>query len=115
MGVSDCEVLEKGNSNKARELKKELHRLTMEIIEEDDEDEEEGKNEKENESENGLTLGRIDKAIQALSALKELKLNKQKKPSLSSQLDALDVPDEFRCPISRELMKDPVVLSTGQV
>lgn len=114
MGVSDCEDLEKGNCNKVRELKKEFQRLMMEIIDGDDEDEEEGKNETENESESSVILGTIDKAIQALSALKELKLSKTKKPYQSSQLDALDVPDEFRCPISRELMKDPVVLSTGQ-
>lgn len=25
------------------------------------------------------------------------------------------IPDEFRCPISLELMKDPVIVSTGQV
>lgn len=27
----------------------------------------------------------------------------------------LTVPDEFRCPISLELMKDPVIVATGQV
>jgi len=32
MGVSNCEVLKKGNSKKARELKKELQILMMEII-----------------------------------------------------------------------------------
>jgi hypothetical protein len=26
-----------------------------------------------------------------------------------------NIPDEFRCPISLELMKDPVIVSTGQV
>ena len=25
------------------------------------------------------------------------------------------IPDDFRCPISLELMKDPVIVSTGQV
>lgn len=110
MGVSDDEVLEKGNSNKARELKNELQRLTMEIIGNGDQEEE-----RENEGhENGVILGTIDKAIQALIALKELKLKKQKKLSLSSQLDALDSPEEFRCPISKDVMRDPVVLSTGQ-
>lgn len=32
---------------------------------------------------------------------------------LSSQLPV--IPDEFRCPISLELMKDPVIICTGQV
>ena len=27
----------------------------------------------------------------------------------------VNIPDEFRCPISLELMKDPVIISTGQV
>jgi hypothetical protein len=27
----------------------------------------------------------------------------------------VNVPDEFRCPISLELMKDPVIVATGQV
>lgn len=27
----------------------------------------------------------------------------------------LVIPDDFRCPISLELMKDPVIVSTGQV
>ena len=56
MGVSYCEILEKDNSNKVTELKKELQRLTMKIIDEDYEDEEEGKNEKRNESENRVIL-----------------------------------------------------------
>ncbi|XP_021742687.1 U-box domain-containing protein 9-like [Chenopodium quinoa] len=117
MGVSDGEVLiEKGNINnnngnriKSKELKKDLLTLVMEINQEEEEDDDEV------EKENGVILGTIDKAIQALTALKELKLKKSKKKrALSSQFDQLNVPDEFRCPISREIMKDPVVLSTGQ-
>jgi len=27
----------------------------------------------------------------------------------------VNIPDEFRCPISLELMKDPVIVATGQV
>ncbi|KAI4350136.1 hypothetical protein L6164_010646 [Bauhinia variegata] len=50
-----------------------------------------------------------NEAIRTLSAIKDLKL----KRSLSQNLDEL-VPPEFRCPISRELMRDPVVLATGQ-
>lgn len=29
--------------------------------------------------------------------------------------DSLVIPEDFRCPISLELMKDPVIVSTGQV
>ncbi|KAL2941208.1 U-box domain-containing protein 9 [Bienertia sinuspersici] len=108
-GVSDAEVLDKGNGNhKARELKKELQRLTMEIIEKEDEDDDS------NECGNGVILGTIDKTIQALTALKELKLKRKKKSLTSSKFDELNVPDEFRCPISSQIMKDPVILSTGQ-
>ena len=33
----------------------------------------------------------------------------------AAQINALNPPDEFRCPISLELMRDPVLVSTGQV
>ena len=59
MGDSHCKVLQKGNNNKTRELKKELQRLMMEIIDEDDKDEEERKNERQNKSENRVILGTI--------------------------------------------------------
>jgi U-box domain len=29
--------------------------------------------------------------------------------------DAVTIPEDFRCPISLELMRDPVIVSTGQV
>jgi U-box domain len=29
--------------------------------------------------------------------------------------DAITIPEDFRCPISLELMRDPVIVSTGQV
>ncbi|KNA06342.1 hypothetical protein SOVF_181890 [Spinacia oleracea] len=114
VGVSDGEVLEKGvvnNSNKAKELKKDLLRLAMEISQE-----EEVEAENDDEKENDVILGTIDKAIRALTALKGLKskMNKKQQRALSSQFDQLNVPDEYRCPISKEIMKDPVILSTGQ-
>jgi hypothetical protein len=46
---------------------------------------------------------------------------KSNPPSCSGQLStdknskAPVIPDDFRCPISLELMKDPVIVSTGQV
>lgn len=81
---------------KAAELKKELQRLVKAIV--DDED---------------FTTQTIDQARDTLSALKELKL---KKRSLSLKLkDVLSCPEEFRCPLSKELMRDPVIVSTGEV
>lgn len=55
----------------------------------------------------------FDLASKTLSALKDLKL----KRSTSSQRrdSVVPVPEHFLCPISSELMKDPVVLATGQV
>ncbi|KAI5343908.1 hypothetical protein L3X38_011784 [Prunus dulcis] len=54
----------------------------------------------------------IDQAKYTLSALKELKF---KKRSLSLKLnDVLSCPQEFRCPLSKDLMKDPVIVSTGE-
>lgn len=81
---------------KATELKKELQRLVRAIV--DDED---------------CSTQKIDQAKETLSALKELKLRKR---SLALKLnDILSCPEEFRCPISKELMRDPVIVSTGQV
>ncbi|KNA17467.1 hypothetical protein SOVF_079450 [Spinacia oleracea] len=31
------------------------------------------------------------------------------------QFDQLIVPDEYRCPISKEIVKDPVISSTGRI
>ena len=61
MSASNYEVLEKSDSNKVRELNKELQRLKMKIIGEDDEDEEDGKNGRQNESKNRVILGTIKK------------------------------------------------------
>lgn len=36
-------------------------------------------------------------------------LDENKKP------ESLVIPDDFRCPISLELLKDPVIVATGQV
>ncbi|GMN50227.1 hypothetical protein TIFTF001_019384 [Ficus carica] len=80
---------------KAAELKRELQRLVRAIV--DDED---------------YSAETVDQAKDALFALKELKLRKR---SVSLKLhDSLSCPHEFRCPLSKELMRDPVVVSTGQ-
>ncbi|KAL7228168.1 hypothetical protein ACSBR2_006978 [Camellia fascicularis] len=87
------------------ELKKELQRLVKSIIDDDDD----------------YTIEATDRAIRTLLSLKNFNFKPTSlQPSLSLSLSVgLDestssIPDEFRCPISKELMRDPVVLSTGQ-
>ncbi|KFK38195.1 hypothetical protein AALP_AA3G081600 [Arabis alpina] len=88
---------------KAKELKREMKK----ILEEDDGD---------------LCVQTIDQLQEALSALKQATMMRKKKiSSKSGSLDMLEkttvsssCPDEFRCPISNELMRDPVVLASGQ-
>ncbi|KAJ9169816.1 hypothetical protein P3X46_017966 [Hevea brasiliensis] len=81
---------------KATELKKELRKLLTTIVEDDDD----------------YPIHTIDQAKCTLSALMELKMNKR---SLSFKLSqTLSCPDEFKCPLSNELMRDPVILATGQ-
>lgn len=92
-GVFDSDPTVMG---KATELKKELQRLILAIIDDDN-----------------YSTDTIDHAKEILCALKELKLRKR---SRSSNLyENLICPDQFRCPLSRELMRDPVVVSTGEV
>lgn len=83
---------------KAMEIKKQLERLVKAIVDEDD-----------------YRVETTDEAIRALSSLKGLKLKKSLSFKLDGHGNLLDVPEDFRCPISGELMKDPVVLATGQV
>ncbi|KAL2541413.1 U-box domain-containing protein 9 [Abeliophyllum distichum] len=86
---------------KAMELKRELQKLVKAIVEEDD-----------------INLGAIDRAQQMFCALKELKVKK----SLSSSKvhphhhDTVseEIPEEFKCPLSKELMRDPVIVASGQ-
>ncbi|XP_058196637.1 U-box domain-containing protein 9 [Rhododendron vialii] len=84
---------------KASELKKELQRLVRAIVDNDDSNAE-----------------TIDRATQTLRALKEVKSKTRvslRKPSYDGGLLSC-CPEEFRCPISSELMRDPVIVSTGQ-
>ncbi|XP_020210841.1 U-box domain-containing protein 9 [Cajanus cajan] len=71
----------------ASELKDKLRELVKAIVDSDD-----------------YTLEAADEAIASLSALKNLK----------SLHHAPIPPPQFRCPISTQLMTDPVILSTGQ-
>ncbi|XP_057509772.1 U-box domain-containing protein 9-like [Actinidia eriantha] len=82
---------------KATELKKELQRLVRAIVEDEDFD---------------FSVQAVDRAAQTLFELKELKKKKRPVSLKLSQLSAC--PEEFRCPISKEIMRDPVIVATGQ-
>ncbi len=89
-------VLESDKAAKVMEVKKKLWKLVKTIVDEDD--------------------YKIETADEAIAALCTLKFFKDSKESLSFKVDdALAVPQQFTCPLSKNLMKDPVVLSTGQV
>ncbi|KAK8711739.1 hypothetical protein V6N13_147006 [Hibiscus sabdariffa] len=81
---------------RAAELKKELQKLVKTIV--DDED---------------YSVHTIDQARAALSALRELKFHKPSTASLRLH-EPLSCPEEFICPLSKKLMSDPVILSSGQ-
>ncbi|KAL2345854.1 hypothetical protein Fmac_007139 [Flemingia macrophylla] len=68
-------------------LKEKLRQLVMSIVDSDD-----------------FTLQTADEAIATLSALKNFNSLHEDRP----------IPPHFRCPISTQLMTDPVILSTGQ-
>ncbi|KAL2488302.1 U-box domain-containing protein 9 [Forsythia ovata] len=86
---------------KAMELKRELQKLVKAIV--DDED---------------VNLEAIDRAQQMLSSLKELKLKKYLSLNFHNNHNREvvfgAVPEEFKCPLSKELMRDPVIVATGQ-
>ncbi|XXG41454.1 hypothetical protein AAC387_Pa01g1905 [Persea americana] len=80
---------------KEMELKEELQRLVRGIC-----------------GEGESRIEAFDLASKTLWALKDLKL---KRSTSSRRRDSVvPVPEHFLCPISSELMKDPVVLATGQ-
>ncbi|KAL7201346.1 hypothetical protein ACSBR1_033109 [Camellia fascicularis] len=95
----------------ATELKKELERQIKPIIDEDD-----------------YETKPTDEAIRILSSLKELEvkeiemtneairfISSSKELKCKVPASYMAVPEKFKCPISREIMGDPVVLVTGQV
>ncbi|KAK4436069.1 U-box domain-containing protein 9 [Sesamum alatum] len=92
--------------NAVSELKKELQSVVEALVEEEDDDDDDDCN-----------LTTTDSAIQMLSALKELKLKQstdQEFVEIKNLVGFQEPPPEFRCPISGLLMKDPVVLASGQ-
>ena len=86
-----------GDAAKATELKKELQRLVRAIVEDEHCD---------------FSVEAVDRATQTLFALKELK---EKRPVSLKLTESSSCPEEFRCPISNVLMRDPVIVATGQV
>ncbi|XP_057534682.1 U-box domain-containing protein 9 [Amaranthus tricolor] len=98
-------VVSEGDSIRLLELKKELRLLVKAILEEED-----GSNS--NSSSSTFVVDAIDKAKDILSTLKDVKWKK----TASLRLDdaSFSCPPEFRCPLSKQLMQDPVIISTGQ-
>lgn len=76
------------------ELKKVQQKVVKMILEEDD---------------YGIEM--TMEAIRILSHLAELKLKK----AVGLGVDDMVLPEKFNCPLSGEIMGDPVVLSSGQV
>ncbi|KAM1039109.1 hypothetical protein ACFX13_034430 [Malus domestica] len=100
--VTEADASTAAEKAKAVEIKKQLERLVKAIVDEDE-----------------YRVETADEAIRTLASLKDLKSQK----SFSFKLAEggshgggvlAAVPKEFRCPISGELMADPVVLATGE-
>ncbi|KAL6511094.1 hypothetical protein OROGR_022218 [Orobanche gracilis] len=86
----------------AVEMKNQLRKMINTIVDEDD-----------------VNTEAIDRAQQMLFALKELKLKKSVSLNLRNnncnpEMDCVMVPGEFKCPLSKALMRDPVIIATGQ-
>ncbi|KAE9463703.1 hypothetical protein C3L33_04385, partial [Rhododendron williamsianum] len=94
-------VFDGGPAARAAELKRELQRLVMTIVDREDEGDDDVS-----------SVGTIDRAMETMCVLKELKKCKGGGGCLKVTLTC---PEEFRCPISKELMRDPVILATGQI
>ncbi|KAK9726648.1 hypothetical protein RND81_05G228100 [Saponaria officinalis] len=111
-------VISEGDSAKVVDLKKELLVLVKYLLEDNDNNNHENEyisNSGSNHS--SCYIDAIDKAREVLSCLKDVKLKKT--TSFRSDDDdgddrSLSCPNEFRCPLSKQLMKDPVIISTGQ-
>ncbi|KAK1426921.1 hypothetical protein QVD17_15601 [Tagetes erecta] len=91
-------------------LKKELQRLVESIVDDSLSDEEIGVR---------LGFGFTECVDKAIKVLKELKEGRKRRSydddddnNLSMSFDCC--PEEFNCPISNEIMRDPVIVSTGK-
>ncbi|KAH6558545.1 hypothetical protein KP509_1Z057600 [Ceratopteris richardii] len=71
-------------------------------------------------SNGGIRNSRIDQMIQVLALFKELAQSNSVSVYIENEnvktenTEAPSIPDDFRCPISLELMRDPVIVATGQ-
>ncbi|KAL7600058.1 U-box domain-containing protein 9 [Lactuca sativa] len=83
-------------------LKKELQRLVKSIVEESSPDEEIGFG----------FIDCIDRATQTLQSLKDLKEGMKHRSYDNTSFDSC--PQEFNCPLSKEIMRDPVIISSGK-
>ncbi|CAN1269281.1 U-box domain-containing protein 9 [Linum perenne] len=84
---------------RAVELKKELQKLVGSIVDDDD-----------------YSVETVDQASAALKELLRLKSSRKKSPpSPPTAATASSCPVDFKCPLSKEMMRDPVILCTGQV
>ncbi|KAL8143802.1 hypothetical protein V2J09_016834 [Rumex salicifolius] len=93
------DVAEEGDrAAAAAELKRELKKMVRAIIEEE-------------KDEVALTDA-IDRAKEVLCSLRVLKAKKT--TPLGVDDVSVSCPEEFRCPLSEQLMRDPVIVATGQ-
>ncbi|GAB4841478.1 hypothetical protein Ancab_022194 [Ancistrocladus abbreviatus] len=102
---------------KAVELKRELKRLVKVIVDDDDGDDD-----------GDFSLDVIDRAKETLLALKDLKVKKSLAKTVSlrkigdgdgdggndESVILSNCPEQFRCPLSKRIMRDPVIIATGQ-
>ncbi|KAL2932726.1 U-box domain-containing protein 9 [Bienertia sinuspersici] len=111
-------VVSEGDSIRVLELKKELRLLMKAILDEEENHINSNNHNNSNDfvsnsnSSSSSFVDTIDKAKELLSALKDVKL----KRTTSLRLDdgTFSCPPEFLCPLSKQLMRDPVIISTGQ-
>lgn len=89
------------------ELRRELRRLVRAIAED-----------------NEVPVATYEEAARVLSALRELRFGaingdsngkERRKEEGEREVESLEIPKRFLCPISSELMRDPVVVASGQV
>ncbi|KAG6403500.1 hypothetical protein SASPL_135723 [Salvia splendens] len=79
-------------ADRAMELKRELQKLVKSLADDDGNE--------------VMNLDAIDRAHKTLRCLSELKLNRSGGEAA--------VPEEFKCPLSLQLMRDPVIIASGQ-
>ncbi|KAL8160595.1 hypothetical protein V2J09_002132 [Rumex salicifolius] len=97
MAKKEVAVAEGDPAAKAAELKRELKKMLRAIIDEEKDD---------------SAFDAIERAKEVLCALRDLKVKKTTPFGLDGV--PLSCPEEFRCPLSKQLMRDPVIVATGQ-